>query len=174
MTKRNKFWTFVFSFLPGAGHMFMGFMKMGVSFMTAFFAIFFLSSWLNIGPLIYLAPILWFYSFFDCLNKSFASDEQFARLEDHYFFTFDDDTISRFYHKNKLYIGIAVLFVGIYLLLQNFLPMVLSVVFGLIGERAMAIVDRILYQLPQVLVAVGIVLIGIKLIVGKKKESEEE
>ena len=34
--KKSRFWVFVFSFLPGAGEMYMGFMKMGLSLMLGF------------------------------------------------------------------------------------------------------------------------------------------
>ena len=34
--KKNRFWTFLFSLFPGAGEMYMGFMKQGVSLMTLF------------------------------------------------------------------------------------------------------------------------------------------
>lgn len=56
--RKSRFLTFVFSMLPGAGHMYMGFMKIGVSFMSVFFFLIFLSSWLNIGPLLYIAPLI--------------------------------------------------------------------------------------------------------------------
>ena len=42
--EKSKFLTFCFSLLPGAGHMYMGFMKMGLSLMAAFFFLIFLSS----------------------------------------------------------------------------------------------------------------------------------
>ena len=51
--KRNSFFTFLFSLLPGAGHMFMGFMKIGVSLMAAFTLVIFLASWLNISQLLF-------------------------------------------------------------------------------------------------------------------------
>ena len=35
--KKSGFWTFIFSLLPGAAEMYMGFMKMGVSLMGLFF-----------------------------------------------------------------------------------------------------------------------------------------
>ncbi len=44
--KTNKFLVFMFSLLPGAGHMFMGFMKTGVSLMSAFLFVIFLTAWL--------------------------------------------------------------------------------------------------------------------------------
>ena len=34
--KKNKFFTFMFSFIPGAAEMYMGFMKQGISLMTLF------------------------------------------------------------------------------------------------------------------------------------------
>ena len=47
--KKNGFWTFCFSLLPGAGEMYLGFMKMGISLMAIFFALCGLSGILNIG-----------------------------------------------------------------------------------------------------------------------------
>ena len=38
--KKSGFWTFVFSLLPGAAEMYMGFMKMGISLMGLFFGLF--------------------------------------------------------------------------------------------------------------------------------------
>ena len=35
--KKNKFFTFIFSLLPGAAEMYMGFMKNGLSMMVMFF-----------------------------------------------------------------------------------------------------------------------------------------
>ncbi len=49
--KKNKFMTVVFSFIPGAGQMFMGFMKLGTSFMSLFSFIILLSAWLNLARL---------------------------------------------------------------------------------------------------------------------------
>lgn len=37
--RKNGFWTFVFSFIPGCAEMYMGFMKMGLSLMVAFFGL---------------------------------------------------------------------------------------------------------------------------------------
>ena len=34
--QKNRFWLLVFSLCPGAGHMYMGLMKMGLSFMLGF------------------------------------------------------------------------------------------------------------------------------------------
>lgn len=67
---------FLFSLLPGAGHMYMGFMRRGAQLMVLFFGTIWLGS--LAGPLpafselwgILVAPVVWFYSFFDSLNLS--------------------------------------------------------------------------------------------------------
>ena len=84
--KKNRFWTFLFSFMPGAGEMYMGFMKMGVSLMGMFFLIITIATILEIGPIIFLAVIAWFYSFFHVHNLAGMPDEEFYSLEDEYLF----------------------------------------------------------------------------------------
>lgn len=166
--KKGNFLTIVFSFLPGAGHMYMGFMKMGVSFMSAFFFIIFLSTWLNISPLLYSIPVVWFYSFFDCINKQFSSEEQFESLEDGYMFS-----INKFlkldqglFKKRRLLLGIIVILIGIYLIWNN----IKYVMLEYIGQYAYDFINAIASVTPQVTIGIIIIAAGIKLIIGKKKE----
>ena len=110
--KKSRFLTFVFSILPGAGHMYLGFMKTGVSFMSMFFFLIFLSSWLDTGPILFIAPLVWFYSFFDCANKASLDDDKLSLLEDKYLFSIDtfmklDKDI---FVKRRLATGVFLLF----------------------------------------------------------------
>ena len=84
--KKSGFLAFCFSLLPGAGEMYMGFMKQGVSIMALFWLLIFLSAFLNIGPVLFILPILWCYSFFNVHNIRGMSDEEFYALEDDYLF----------------------------------------------------------------------------------------
>lgn len=169
--KQNKTLTVLLSFLPGAGHMFMGFMKRGVSFMALFFFILFLSSWLGIGPLLYAVPVLWFYSFFDSINIAWADDQVFSTLEDHYLFS--TDNFSKFNEKfagrGILYLGILLIFCGIYLILSK----LVSRCYSLFGWKIAGIFSGIVTLFPQLFIGVIIIFIGIRLIVGKKKELEK-
>ena len=62
--KKNGFFTFIWSFMPGAAEMYMGFMKCGISLMVLFLGGFMLSSLIRIGDVMLFLPILvWFYSF---------------------------------------------------------------------------------------------------------------
>ncbi len=84
ISKKNNFFTFIFSLIPGAGQMYMGFMKRGLSLMSVFFLIIFSTIWQNIGPLFFIALIAWFYSFFDTHNLRSTPNDEFYTLEDSY------------------------------------------------------------------------------------------
>lgn len=169
--KRNKVWTVIFSALPGAGHMFMGFMKRGVSMMSLFFLIIFLSSWLGIGPLLYLLPVLWFYSFFECINLICDDDEEFAAVKDRYLFRMNSFTglHEQLSKRAGLYIGVILLFFGLYLVASRLL---LQFRYALSPQAARCL-DSIFAVFPQAFVGVIIILIGIRLIRGKKEELEK-
>ena len=67
--KYSSFWSTIFSFLPGGGHMYLGLMKRGLQFMLIFFGIIALSSFFYSADfLVFFAAVVWFYSFFDCFH----------------------------------------------------------------------------------------------------------
>lgn len=171
ITKRSKFWTIVFAFLPGAGHMYNGFMKLGVSFMGLFFGLWMVASVINIGPLAFLAPVIWFYAFFDCVNKIFLNDDEFYMQEDRYLFTreqLENMNINIFKERNLL-VGTILILIGIYALWNNVVLHILSTYDLLSPAVYQAIVD-FGNIIPQLVVGSLIIWAGIALIMGKKKE----
>ena len=170
--QRSKFFTFVFSFFPGAGHMFMGFMKMGLSLMGGFFLIMFLSSWLDIGPLIYLMPILVFYSVFDCINKNCAAPEEFANFVDHYLFSTEllSGATGFFGGKWRLIAGVIIAFIGCEILLRN----IADGLGGIIPELYMNLFSFADRTLPQIVVSAAIIAFGVYLIIGKKRSEIDD
>lgn len=170
--KKSRFLTFVFSMLPGAGHMYIGFMKIGVSFMSMFFFFIFLSSWLSIGPLLFILPLIWFYSFFDCANRSSLDDEQLLLLEDKYLFSLDKlvKLDKNIFEKRRLAVGVLLLLLGVYLVANN----ILDVLERYIPYEIYSIIYYSMRQAPQVIIGVAIVAIGARLIMGKKRESERD
>ena len=79
--QKNKILMFLFSLIPGAGQMYMGFMKQGLSLMTIFATLCAVGIWLDIKPLLFFAPIILLYSFFDATNKNSMDAEAFKKLE---------------------------------------------------------------------------------------------
>lgn len=168
--KRSKFLTFMFSLIPGAGHMFMGFTKLGISLMSAFMTVIFFAAWLDISPLLFVLPVLWFYSFFDCINRRSASDEEFEQLGDSYLFSIDK-LISinlGIFQKRRLFAGVLVLLLGIYLMWKN----IMHSLWRNIDTGIYFAIERVSRTIPQMVLGVAIIIIGIKLIRNKKKESD--
>lgn len=68
--------------VPGAGHMFLGYQRKGLIIMGAFFFSVFFMGWLGISLLLFLLPLIWFYSFFDTMHivdgtKEEVKDQEF-------------------------------------------------------------------------------------------------
>lgn len=65
------------SVIPGAGHMYLGYQKKGLTIMGSFFFSIFFMGWLGISMLLFLLPLIWFYSFFDAMHISDGSQEDY-------------------------------------------------------------------------------------------------
>lgn len=64
MQNRSKWLTIFFSCVPGAGHMYLGFMNQGIRLMIGFFLAVFLMGWLNVSLIGFILPVIWCYSVF--------------------------------------------------------------------------------------------------------------
>ena len=65
--KKNGILTLLFALIPGAGEMYQGYMKRGLSIITMFCLSIALSAWMGIEIFYIGVPILYMYSFFDTL-----------------------------------------------------------------------------------------------------------
>jgi len=170
--EKSKFLTFVFSLMPGAGHMYMGFMKMGISLMSIFLFVIFLSSWLSIGPLLFVLPLIWFYSFFDCSNKRYSTDGEFLLLEDNYLFSIDElvKVDKDILKKHSLLSGILLVLLGVYLIWNN----MINSLFGYMhmSQELYNALNHLTIVAPKIIIGVVIIVVGAKLIIGKKKECD--
>lgn len=165
--KKNKILRFIFSLLPGAGEMYMGFMKMGLSLMTLFFTIIAISSFLRFDFLIFICIVIWFYSFFNVHNIAGMPEEEFYMLEDKYLIHFNqllpENFILKFRNKT---VGIFLIILGLYTLSAE----IWRVTIHLLPDDIALVVDSIFYNSPRFLVGIGIIILGIYMIRGKKKQ----
>ena len=169
--KRNGFLTFCFSCLPGAGQMFLGFFKEGLSLMTAFFGLIFLISWLGIESLLFLIPVIWFYAFFDALNKNSLSDSDFGQLEDHYLFVNGFDEFKGFsLSKYRVVAAILIILLGINLLCNNVVDILTTFGFTISYEAH----QFFFRYIPQMGIAVLIIAAGVYLITGKRNTLNQD
>lgn len=161
--KKSKFLTFIFSLLPGAGEMYMGFMKMGVSLMAEFFGIIFLATVTEVSQLLLIDIILWFYAFFHVHSIAGASDEEFSRLEDKYLIPLYESNPGRQSKMMRRFCSIVLIVLGAFMLWNMGIKMLGSILY-LPGVE----------YVPKVLVAVGLILLGIVMIQGKKEALDQE
>jgi len=164
--QKNKFWNFIFSCLPGAGHMYLGFMKLGVSLMLLFFGIIGFAGWMNFDMLLFLLPVLWFYSFFDSLNKNSLPEEAFDKLEDE--FIWGKDIEFNFINKRSVrsFCSFLLIVVGLIMLINN----VWSILAYYVDNELYWIIEYAINRSYQIVFAIVIIVLGIRLITGKKKE----
>ncbi len=169
--KKGKFFTFVFSFMPGAAEMYMGFMKCGLSLMALFLGCIALSASLFRGiemiP-VFAAILVWFYSFFHARNLAALPEGDFALLSDTFIwegFVEGKELKITSPTIRKWAAGILIV-LGAVLLWDNFS----SLVYSMIPDRYWGEWYPIINRVPQVVIAVLIIIIGLKLMAGKKEE----
>lgn len=165
--KKSGFLTFCFAFIPGAGQMYMGYMKRGVSLMTAFSLSILFASWLSLGPLLFALPIIWFFSFFDTFNLHGMPDDEFYAMEDDYLILpgFTKGKSNQLLSKYRMVTAIILIFIGFTILWNN--------VYGLfkkiLPEAISDIIFRFGHYFPQLLIGFVIIALGVYLVIGKKK-----
>lgn len=167
--KKNRFFTFCFSMLPGAGEMYMGFMKIGVSLMGLFFASIFFAAYLG-APLACVTAIVWFYGFFHANHLAGMPDEDFAIVKDQYLFGIEELNAGKgTVAKYQKWIAIGLIVLGIFFIWN----VILGSLTSLVSHYSPLLTD-ILWSIndivPRLVAGVLIILAGLKLISGKKKE----
>lgn len=159
--KKNGFLTFCFSFIPGAGQMYQRYMKRGLSLMVIAGLTVILT--VMSSEFLFCVPFLitMAYSFFDTFHLRNMSDDERKEYIDDY--VWNKESVKEFVpdfmrgKKNKI-IGIALLVIGSYYVLDNILA-------ELTRYEAFAIAYNYFhYSLPAVLVSVACIILGIKMI----------
>ena len=162
--RKSRLFALLCAFVPGAGEMYLGLMKKGLSVMTIFWGAIFVILFLNLPPLLVVLPVIWFYSFFDVLNLRNMTEQERMMQEDK--FLFDLDNIlqkdwRRILGSRYRLVGGGCIFLGLYLLYNNFLFPYLHRLADLFP-----FLYPLLRNLPSLVVAALIILLGVYLLRG--------
>lgn len=169
MQKQKKgFWLFIFSLIPGAGEMYMGFKKQGISIMLLFWSMIAVAASINMGQLVLFLPIIWFYSFFNVHNLKSLSEEEFHCVEDTYVLHLDKliGDADHLLSKYRTIVAVLLIVFGISILWNN----LISVLTWILPRSLSDFLYTLTYHLPQIVIAVAIILAGLYILSGKKKE----
>lgn len=165
--KKNGFLTFCCSLFPGFGQMYQGYMRRGVSLALWFWGLAFIAGMLGLGVMTFLMIVIWAYSFFDTFNLRSLSPEQRAMFQDDYV------PSSAWLAQHKLdgllkggrgaRIGGWVLIgIGVIVLYNSFLS---SFYYQLLNT--LPFLAYFLDRLPQLIIAVAVILLGIRMLKGR-------
>ena len=170
--QKHGFWVFIFSLIPGAGEMYMGFKKQGLSIMLLFWGSIALASITGLGWLAMFLPVIWFYSFFNVHNLKSLSEEEFYSVEDNYILHMDQlsGDMGKFLQKNQSAAAWVLILFGICILWSRFT----SLLYLIVPTNMVDYVYNICNSLPQIIIAAGIIAAGIYLLTQQKKKLKQE
>lgn len=170
--QKHGFWVFIFSLIPGAGEMYMGFKKQGLSIMLLFWGSIALASITGLGWLAMFLPVIWFYSFFNVHNLKSLSEEEFYSVEDNYILHMDQFSgdMGKFLQKHQSVVAWVLILFGICILWSRFT----SLLYFIVPNNMADYVYNICNSLPQIVIAAGIIAAGIYLLTQQKKKLKQK
>ncbi|MEW9502643.1 hypothetical protein [Jeotgalibacillus marinus] len=141
----------VLSIFPGAGHLYLGLQQRGIQLMAAFLFTIYILDALRLGLFLFLIPLIWFYSFFDGLQKTsrYGKEELY------------DEPVFGFFHQYKRWLGVGLIFIGLYYLLFNgLLPALTHKFMDWFGVDIRFLFE---YYFQTFLLSIVLVIVGVKL-----------
>lgn len=172
--KKSGFWLFIWSLFPGTGHMYMGFMKMGLSFLLGFMLLLIVMSVTKIDALVVLPITLYIYSFFHANNLGGLKDEEFEAIEDTYLFGVGD-LESRGVgasQSNRKAAAVILIVIGVYML-WNMAFDVLRELIGLDDPVLKAVYYFMRNDVPRAAIGIAVIWFGVVLLRGKRIVAEQ-
>jgi len=170
----NKFLTVLFSFVPGAGHMYLGLMRRGISLMLCFAASIACAGMTYMFNLleaafIILIPVTWFVAFFDFWRYPRMSPEEKALVQDEFLIPkgiqLPGGAVMR---KARVVAGILLILAGAYQIYRVFLW---DFIYQFMhSQRLINLFER----MPTLLGGVAVIAVGLLLIFWKSRQMKRE
>ncbi|BCB02650.1 hypothetical protein [Bacillus sp. KH172YL63] len=157
--KSKAFATFL-SMFPGAGHLYLGFQRRGIQLMAAFLFSIYILDVLRLGIFLFLVPIIWFYSFFDGLQRASKHGKEPQ----------EDTPIVSYLINQQKWVGIGLMVLGVYYLAVNILLPLSYPLLDVYGIDPYHVMNSYIQPGIVCLLLIGG---GIKLIAGSKRANSE-
>lgn len=159
--KKNALLTFIFACIPGAGQMYYGYMRRGLSLVTLFCV----ASGIGaiIPPILLAAPIIWMYAFFDTYDLIRYLVSGSPKPDD--FIWGDRIDLGRFKAftpRGNRIIGWVLVACGVWVLFDSWVAPILRDIFITLGIEYLYY--NLIGQLPTIIVAGLLIYFGIKLL----------
>lgn len=167
--KKNGILTLLFAFIPGAGQMYQGYMKRGLSLVLMAAAISMAA--MLIPPIAFALLVVFMYSFFDTFNLR-AQISMGTAPEDDYLVHFDpqDKRLARMMMDSHKLVGWCLIAIGALIAYEQIIMNTLGDILWRWGQKAPVwrAVYLVMDQLPEVVLCVALILCGIWLVRGPR------
>lgn len=170
---KNKFLTFCCALVPGAGQMYHGLLKKGLSVMILFFGVIALSAIVYMPILCISLPVIWFYSFFDTVNRMNMPLEELSMLNDNWLF-YDADlgkvsknkAVAGIIKERHLIFGWALILLALWILLNMFVNTSMFYYFckNFMNQQLYYVLQDSVSRIPSLIIPLFCVILGFKLI----------
>ena len=171
--KKNGFLTFCFAFIPGAGEMYQGYMKRGLSLVGICAAAIGLGSIFEplVGFAFAVCCVVWMFSFFDTFNLRSQLLTGDAPADDYLFHLGQDASFTRFFKARHKLFGWALVAVGLYTLYdQLVMDLLARLYWRLENQWVVQVLYNILDKVPTVLICLALIALGVWLVRGPQKK----
>ncbi len=166
---KNGILTLIFAFIPGAGQMYQGYMKRGLSLIGMFCAG--CAAMILIEGFVMVLPVIWMYSFFDTFNLRSQLGAGDAPQDDYLVhFNWKDESLKLFLMDSHKLVGWALIGLGALVLHQNVVMQTLGDIMWRWGQnspffRAFYLMMK---DLPRILFCVALIVCGVWLVRGPR------
>ena len=174
MKRKQGFFLFLTSCIPGCGQMHQGYMKRGMSLMLALCALFVFAMLLHLDYLLIFLLPLWLFSFFDSYNLRNLMDQGQAQADDFLFglSKMDSERLSAVCRGRHSIIGWALVVLGVYILFDTFVGRAMQMLCEWMGDWWLY--DMVMRDVPRMVVTIFIIALGVWFIRGPKQPKAEE
>ena len=158
--KKNGILTLLFACIPGAGQMYQGYMKRGLSLITMFCLFIILGSTTGLDALVVGCIVVYMYSFFDTLNLRAQLAAEKAPEDDYLVhFNWHDARMTQFMGESHKLVGWGLIALGAIVFYNNIIMRVLGDVMWRWGQDnpVFRAIYLMLDALPQIVVCVALI-----------------
>ncbi len=174
--KKNGFLTFCFAFIPGAGQMYQGYMKRGLSLVGICCLAIAVASLLS--PLqnaaLAVCCVVWMYSFFDTFNLRAQLGAGMAPADDYLVHLGYDISLDRLLHRRHKLFGWVLVVLGVYTLYDGLLMDFLrDLYWNTDNSWIIRVIYNVMDRVPTVVVCLAVILLGLWLVRGPRQKPDQ-
>lgn len=170
--RKSRLFSLLCAFWPGAGEMYLGLMKRGIGIMTLFWLVFAIGASGIFPWIIFILPVLWFYSFFDTLTLRNLDYYALTELQEKDEYFFQDLlggklTLGDAVEKYHVLLGAGLIFAGVLSLYNRLVRWFWRS--HLIPQWVYDFLD----YLPSLVLSFAVIALGVWLIRGKRMPADK-